>query len=132
MIVFVFVMGVASALTLLGDRKQSAKIQNRVGPNRAKLFGTSFLQNLGVPHFIADGIKMILKENTVPDGANKFLFNLAPALVFLPGLFAWAAIPFMDHWCSGEVGYVEGYQEVCLEGEWRNYFQIMNINAGLL
>ena len=39
-IVFGFVMAVASLLTVLGDRKQSAKIQNRIGPNRAKLFGT--------------------------------------------------------------------------------------------
>ena len=38
-IVFGFVMAVASLMTLLGDRKQSAKIQNRVGPNQAKLFG---------------------------------------------------------------------------------------------
>jgi hypothetical protein len=42
-IVFGFVLGVSGMLTLLGDRKQSAKIQNRVGPNRAELpvIGTS-------------------------------------------------------------------------------------------
>ena len=145
-IVFGFVMAVASLLTVLGDRKQSAKIQNRIGPNRAQLFGTSFLQNLGIPHFIADGIKMVLKENTVPNGANKPLFLLAPALVFLPGLFAWAAIPFMDQWCAGQIGVTAGYEEVCLAaasegaqltaagaaGEWKNYFQIMHVNAGLL
>lgn len=132
-IVFGFVMAVASLLTVLGDRKQSAKIQNRVGPNRAKLFGTSILQSTGIPHFIADGIKMVLKENTVPNGANRFLFNIAPMLVFLPALFAWATVPFMDQWCVGqEITVVEGYQEVCKSGEWRNYFQIMDINAGLL
>lgn len=131
-IVFGFVMAVASMLTLLGDRKQSAKIQNRVGPNQAKLFGTSFLQNTGIPHFLADGVKMILKENTVPDGANKFLFNIAPALVFLPGLFAWACIPFMDQYCTGSVQVAANYQEICVDGDWKNYFQIMNINAGLL
>lgn len=131
-IVFGFVMAVASLLTLVGDRKQSAKIQNRVGPNQARLFGTSFLQNTGIPHFIADGLKMILKENTVPNGANKWLFNVAPALVFLPALFGWACIPFMDQYCTGTIQVAANYQEVCVDGEWKNYFQIMNFNAGLL
>lgn len=131
-IVFGFVMAVASMLTLLGDRKQSAKIQNRVGPTQAKLFGTSFLQKLGVPHFIADGIKMILKENTVPAGANKFSFRIAPALVFLPGLFGWAAIPFMDQYCTGDISVLSNYQEVCTNGQWKNYFQIMDMNVGIL
>lgn len=127
-IVFVFVMGLASMMTLLGDRKQSAKIQNRIGPSQAKFFGQSLV---GVPHFLADGLKMILKENTIPDGANKFLHTLAPALIFVPALLGWAAIPFMDHYCAGEVQVLANYQEVC-HGEWKNYFQIMDLNAGLL
>lgn len=131
-IVFGFVMAVASLLTVLGDRKQSAKIQNRVGPNRARLFGTNFLKDTGIPHFIADGIKMVLKEPTIPENANRFLFLLAPGLVLLPGLFGWAAIPFMDNWCTGQILVNAEYQEVCTGGEWKNYFQIMDINAGLL
>ncbi len=127
-IVFVFVMGLASMMTLLGDRKQSAAIQNRVGPMQAKFFGQSLA---GVPHFLADGLKMILKENTIPDGANKFLHTLAPALVFVPALLGWAAVPFMDHYCSGQIQVLPNYQEVCY-GQWHNYFQIMDFNAGLL
>ncbi len=131
-IVFGFVMAVASLLTVLGDRKQSAKIQNRVGPNRARLFGTNILRNTGIPHFIADGIKMVLKEPTMPKNANKALFLIAPGLVLLPGLFGWAAIPFMDEWCTGQIIVNSEYQEVCRDGDWKNYFQIMDINAGLL
>jgi NADH-quinone oxidoreductase subunit H len=127
-IVFVFVMGLASMMTLLGDRKQSAKIQNRIGPSQAKFFGMSLA---GIPHFVADGIKMILKENTIPDGANTFLHTLAPALIFVPALVGWAAIPFMDHYCAGDIQVLANYSEVC-HGEWKNYFQIMDINAGLL
>lgn len=127
-IVFVFVMGLASMMTLLGDRKQSAKIQNRVGPMQAQFFGQSLA---GIPHFLADGLKMILKENTIPDGANKFLHTLAPALVFIPALLGWAAVPFMDHYCAGQVAVLPNYREVCY-GEWKNYFQIMDFNAGLL
>ncbi len=131
-IVLGFVMAVASLLTVLGDRKQSAKIQNRVGPNRAQLFGTRFLQSTGIPHFIADGIKMVLKENTIPQGAHKGLFLLAPMLVFLPALFGWAVIPFSDQYCTGTIEVLANYQEQCVGGEWKNYFQIMNLNAGLL
>lgn len=129
LIVFGFVMAVASLMTLLGDRKQSAKIQNRIGPNQAKFFGQSLI---GLPHFIADGIKMVLKENTLPDGANKFLHTLAPVLIFTPALVGWAAIPFMDNYCTGSVEVLANYEEVCRGGEWKNYFQIMNMNAGVL
>ena len=84
-IVFGFVMAVASLLTVLGDRKQSAKIQNRLGPNRAQLFGTGILQNTGIPHFIADGIKMILKEDSMPASADRFWHTIAPTLSLLVG-----------------------------------------------
>ncbi len=135
-IVFVFVMGVASAMTLLGDRKQSAKIQNRIGPSQATFFGFSLF---GFPHFIADGIKMVLKENITPKNANKFLHTIAPALVFMPALIGWSVIPFMDHYCTGSVttlvpgdgSGVQHYTEVC-DGEWKNYFSIMHMNAGVL
>lgn len=130
-IVFGFVMGLAGALTLLGDRKQSAKIQNRVGPNQAKLFGMSLG---GFPHFIADGIKLILKENITPANSNKFLHTLAPALVLIPALVGWSVIPFMDFYCTGTVQTLpdQGYAEVCVDGEWKNYFSIMHMNAGIL
>lgn len=130
-IVFGFVMAVASLMTLLGDRKQSAAIQNRVGPNRARL---PFIKSplFGIPHFLADGIKMVLKENIVPDGANRKLHMIAPGLVFLPALLGWAAVPFMDTYCTGQLQMTEGYREVCVGGEMKYYFQIMNFNAGIL
>lgn len=127
-IVFGFVMLLASLMTLLGDRKQSAKIQNRIGPNQATFFGYSLG---GLPHFIADGLKMVTKENVVPRGANRFLHTLAPALVFVPTLLGWAAIPFMDQYCAGTIEVISGYREVC-SGQWHNYFQIVDFNAGLL
>ncbi|MFU8805465.1 MAG: complex I subunit 1/NuoH family protein [Bradymonadaceae bacterium] len=128
-IVFGFVLAVAGLLTLLGDRKQSAKIQNRIGPNQAKFFGYSLI---GLPHFIADGIKVILKENITPAGAHKFLHTVAPGLILLPALVGWAVIPFLDHYCTGTVQTMADYTEVCVDGEWKNYFSIMHLNAGLL
>lgn len=128
-IVLGFVMAVAGLLTLLGDRKQSSKIQNRVGPNRAKILGIGVL---GIPHFLADGLKLVLKENIVPAGANRFLHTLAPVLVLAPALIGWAVIPFMDHYCTGTIQTTAEYTEICVGGEWKNYFSIMHLNAGLL
>lgn len=130
-IVLGFVMALASALTLFGDRKQSAAIQNRIGPNRARLpFINSAL--LGIPHFLADGLKIILKENIVPQGAHRQLHLIAPALVFMPALIGWATIPFMDTWCSGQIVVdTNNWIDVC-QGEEKTYFQIMHFNAGLL
>lgn len=131
-IVLGFVMGLSSLLTLYGDRKQSSAIQNRIGPNRARLIGIPFALG-GLPHFIADGIKVVLKENIVPDGASRGLHMIAPGLVFLPALLGWAGVPFMDTFCSGGTVTVdtENWREVC-SGTSKNYFQIMNMNAGLL
>lgn len=82
-------LGVAALMTF-AERKISAWIQFRYGPNRVGPWG--LLQP------IADGIKFIFKEELVPDGANKWLFRLAPALVAVPAMLTVAVIPF-----AGEV-----------------------------
>jgi len=130
LIVFVFVMGLSSLMTLLGDRKQSAMVQNRIGPNRATFFGYSLG---GLPHFVADGIKMLLKEHTRPEGANKTLHAAAPVVLLAPILIGWAVIPFMDQYCTGQPVVTGEYPFMeCRGGEYRDYFQIMNINSGIL
>src|SRR5262245_61222423 len=78
-----FVMVIATALTL-AERKWSALMQSRIGPNRARL---PFLPNsplVGIPHVITDVLKMLTKEDFVPKDANRFLFNLGPMLAFGP------------------------------------------------
>lgn len=131
-VILLFAFPIGSLMTLLGDRKQSSLIQNRVGPNRARL---PIIGNLlGIPHFVADGIKMIFKEDVVPDQANRFWHNLAPMLTIFPAVVTWAVIPFNDHFCHGDitVGMVDGiYRDICL-GERRNYFSIADLDAGLL
>jgi NADH-quinone oxidoreductase subunit H len=72
-------------LTLM-ERKVSAWMQNRLGPNRVGWAG--LLQPA------ADGVKNILKEETYPAQANKWLFLLAPAMSFIPALLLSAVIPF--------------------------------------
>src|SRR5690606_4667412 len=82
--IFTIVMVVVAFLTLL-ERRISAWIQDRLGPNRVGPFG--LLQP------IADGLKNLLKEETYPEQASKFYFILAPMLSIIPALAAYAVIP---------------------------------------
>jgi NADH-quinone oxidoreductase subunit H len=85
----VYMVGVA--LLTLAERKISAWIQDRHGPNRV---GKGWLQPA------ADGVKNFVKEETYPAAANIPLFVLAPALAFIPALVTWAVIPFAAPWDS--------------------------------
>lgn len=75
-----------AALMSLAERKVSAWMQYRHGPNRVGPFG--LLQPL------ADGVKFIFKEELVPEGANRWLFRFAPALAAMPAMLTVAVIPF--------------------------------------
>jgi NADH-quinone oxidoreductase subunit H len=79
----VYMVGVA--MLTLAERKISAWIQDRHGPNRV---GKGWLQPA------ADGLKNFMKEETMPAGVNKVLFVLSPMLAFIPALTAWCVIPF--------------------------------------
>ncbi len=89
-IVFFAVLNFAGFHTWV-ERKQSALIQDRIGANRADIFGFRFL---GLFHGIADALKMFTKEDIVPAGANKTLHVLAPLFSVFFALVAFAAIPF--------------------------------------
>jgi NADH-quinone oxidoreductase subunit H len=80
----------AFALLSLIERKTLARIQNRIGPNRAGWFG--ILQP------VADGIKMLTKEDIVPEKAEKFLHLLAPILIVVPAILALGVIPYGREW----------------------------------
>jgi NADH-quinone oxidoreductase subunit H len=84
-VVFTIIMIGVALLTLM-ERKVSAWMQNRHGPNRVGWAG--LLQPA------ADGVKNILKEETLPALANPWLFTIAPALSFIPALLLSAVIPF--------------------------------------
>jgi len=75
------------------ERKESAVIQDRIGANRANIFG---LRLIGLFQPFADAIKMIFKEDFVPPFANKFLHTLAPFLSFFFVAITIAAVPFGD------------------------------------
>lgn len=80
------IVGLCATIGGLGtyaERKISADIQQRIGPNRVGPYG--------ILQFLADGVKMITKEDVMPFMADKFLFYLAP-LLCLVGVFATLAV----------------------------------------
>ncbi len=87
-LVLVGLLLVAAYLVLV-ERKFLARLQIRYGPNRAGKFG--LLQP------IADTIKMIAKEDTVPAAAERTIFMLAPAVVAVTALLMFAVVPFGDN-----------------------------------
>ena len=82
----VFVLLLVSVLMYIWFlRKVIAKMQNRIGPDRAGPFG--LLQSL------ADGIKLFFKEHSSPTTADRWVFRLAPYLAILPAFLAFAIVP---------------------------------------
>src|SRR6059058_2679602 len=90
--VMLFVLNVAALLGWV-ERKQSAIMQDRIGANRASIFG---IRALGLFHPLADTLKMLTKEDFRPAGADRLLFDLAAAVSVFFALVAFASIPFGD------------------------------------
>jgi NADH-quinone oxidoreductase subunit H len=108
------------AYAVLAERKISAWIQDRVGPNRAApplvraIPGLGpFIIRLGLFQPLADGLKFMLKEDFTPAGVRKVYFWLAPAIAVIPSMLVIAVIPF---------GSQLGHQQMV----------IANLNVGIL
>jgi NADH-quinone oxidoreductase subunit H len=108
-VVVVFVLITTFAYVLLWERKLIGRFQARYGPNRTGLLG--YMQPL------ADVAKLIFKEELIPAGANRWLFQLAPIVSVFAAVSAVAVIPF------GEPTSYFGYQV---------NFQGADLNIGLL
>ena len=89
---------------VLAERKVSAWIQGRIGPNRTSLpiIGDlpiigPILRNLGVFQPLADGLKFLFKEEICPGHVNRFHYHLAPVLALVPALTIMALVPFGEY-----------------------------------
>lgn len=85
LVLFGLIMG-AVAYSILLERKISAWVQDRYGPNRVGPYG--------VLQPIADGLKFLLKEDVIPANVDKSLFLVAPWMIFIVGLVGFAVIPW--------------------------------------
>ena len=107
-----------SALLLWVERKGSALVQNRIGANRANIFGGLLPFNVGLINtLVADLMKFVCKEDFTPPGADKLLHTLSPFVALLPLLIIFVVIPFGD---------------VLIIGERTISLQAANLNVGLL
>lgn len=103
LILFVHVILGIVTYSIYLERKISAYIQDRIGPNRVGFdFGLPFLKFLkgcfGLGQPLADGIKFFLKEDYTPDKVDKALFTLAPMTIVVPALIGFAVIPWGGVW----------------------------------
>ena len=103
LVVVVHAILVAAAYEIYLERKISAYIQDRVGPNRVGFdFGLpalKFLRGcLGLGQPLADGLKFFLKEDFTPGKVDKVLFTLAPMAAVIPALIGFAILPWGGNW----------------------------------
>jgi NADH-quinone oxidoreductase subunit H len=119
-----------SPVLVWADRRQSAMIQDRLGPNKAGIplpNGKSFAL-FGLLHPLADALKFMWKEDFIPPRADKLLFALAPIISVIPTIAAFAVIPF------GGMIYVDHLFDVlpAAPGGRAFPFQIASLNVGIL
>ena len=78
------------------ERKISAAVQQRIGPEYAGA--------LGILQPLADGLKLLVKEDVIPARADSFLFTLGPVLVLVPVILSWLVVPFGQNLLISNVG----------------------------
>lgn len=98
-VVFILVALIVSVMLMIWfERKVVADMQNRLGPNKAGPWG--ILQTL------ADGMKLIFKEDLIPENADRKVFKLAPYLSVVPAFLTFAIVPFGGNFSEGKDGVV--------------------------
>ncbi|NOY93862.1 MAG: NADH-quinone oxidoreductase subunit H [Deltaproteobacteria bacterium] len=133
-IVCVLAVAVAAFAPLLiwAERRQSAMIQDRLGPMRAniQILGMNITLG-GMLHPVADALKLFWKEDFVPPKADKFLHAIAPMIALIPALAAFTVIPF------GNTLYLDALNQVlpadgAIESAHAIQLQIATIDVGIL
>ncbi len=107
-LLMVHVVLVLCAYLVMAERKISAYIQDRIGPNRTGFdFGLpvlAFLKGcLGLGQPLADGVKFMLKEDYTPNRVDKILFTAAPIIIIVPALIGFVVIPWGGQWMCPDI-----------------------------
>src|SRR3989338_154008 len=112
-LIFFVVINIVPLLIWL-ERKGSAYIQDRRGPNRAAILG---IRLGGMVHSLNDVVKLLFKEDIVPDHVNKVLYVIAPMIAMFVATITMAVIPFADPLVINGTSYL---------------LQVADLNVGLL
>jgi NADH-quinone oxidoreductase subunit H len=115
-VLFVFLL-IATMFMVWFERKIIGDMQNRIGPDRAGPFG--ILQTL------ADGTKLLLKEDLIPSRSDRIVFRLAPFLSLLPAFLTFAVIPMAGDFTHGRGGVLSMFGHKTL-------FQVVDPQIGFL
>ncbi len=109
LLVMLHLILLSTAYLIFLERKVAAWAQDRIGPNRTNLsFGVlpfpEHWKMMGLGQALADGIKLLVKEDYTPPRVDKRLFLLAPVLAVIPAMIAWAVIPWGGVWVFPGIG----------------------------
>ena len=133
--VITFLMGLATVFTWV-ERKQSAVMSDRIGANRAYIripYTNIKLVWMGLFHGLADGAKMLLKENFTPATYDRFCYNLAPWLAAVPVLVVFTVVPFGGTLVPGQLFNPEWFPGlVAFFGDRSYTMQVASLDAGIL
>jgi NADH-quinone oxidoreductase subunit H len=121
-VLILLILATLAAYLTLAERKVSARIQLRYGPNRVGPFG--LLQPA------ADAVKLIFKENSAPANRDKLLYLVAPSLAAAAAILAFAAIPISAVNCIG--GPAVGQAGLSCPSGYGLHWDIVHLNVGLL
>ena len=109
-----FLLITGAAYYTLMERKWAAYFQDRFGPNRAGLWG--------IFQPLADGVKFLMKQETIPKNVDVYLFLLAPVISVTTAILLWGGIPFTP--VIELPVEILGKKEIAL--------QVANVNTGIL
>jgi NADH-quinone oxidoreductase subunit H len=129
-----FAISLAAVLTWM-ERRQSAMMQDRIGPERANLWparpGSKLgrLRLWGLIHPLADALKLAMKEDFVPSRAHRVLYGLAPVFTLVPVLLVFAVIPFGPPVCLDHLRALAPDPTACTNV---HFLQVAHVDVGLL
>jgi len=129
LVVILIIVLTFSPVLVWADRRQSAMIQDRIGPIRAGIpIGGKNIALWGLLHPLADALKFMWKEDFIPPKADKLLHALAPIISVVPAIAAFAVIPFS---APIYADYLMDVLPAGVEGAGRA-LQVASINVGIL